>query len=192
MKDLAMYRPIRLAIVFLFLLAAPVAGQIAAADRAAALNDAFARLGAAETREAADEAEREVWTLWFIGPDAAATATLRRANSAIQTSALNEAHGLLDDLVADQPDFAEAWNQRAFAKFLKGDPFGSLLDIEQTLAREPRHFGALAGRARIEASLGKLSEATRTMGEVGKIHPWMARRSTIPADPMPPELGEKL
>jgi len=174
------------------LLALPAAAQIAAEDRAAALEDAFSQLTSAPTAEVANEAEQEIWTLWFIGPDMPSTTAIRQAADLIQRSKLNEAHALLDGLVADQPDYAEGWNQRAFAKFLKGDLFGSLIDIEETLAREPRHFGGLAGRARIEASQGKLWGATRTMGEVGSFHPWMARRSTIPANPMPPEVGEDL
>ena len=32
----------------------------------------------------------------------------------------------------------------------------------------------------------------KSMGEIGAIHPWMARNSAIPADPAPPEVGEEL
>ena len=105
---------------------------------------------------------------------------------------LNEAHVLLDALLIKQPDFAEAWNQRAFAKFLKGDLYASLTDIDETLKREPRHFGALAGRARIEMRLGRPEAAVKTMGIVGQVHPWMARQSAIPADPPPPPPGQPL
>ena len=172
--------------------AAPLAAQIAETDRALALEDAFARLQGAATPEAAQAAEAEVWTLWNIGPDTEATAKLSEASAMLRRGRLNAAHAALDDLLIAEPEFMEAWNQRAFAKFLKGELHASLLDIEQVLKREPRHFGALAGRARIEAALGRAKDATRTMGEVGRVHPWMARRSAIPADPPPPEPGEPL
>ncbi len=182
---------LRLAL-FLICLALPAAAQIAPADREVALADAFAQLQAAPTPEAAEMAEAEVWALWFIGPDATSTEVIRTAAASLNRGALNLAHTMLDELVAAQPDYAEGWNQRAFVKFLKGDPHGSLLDIAQTLKREPRHFGALAGRAQIERALGRDAAAARSMGEVGRVHPWMARRSVIAPDPMPPKVGEKL
>ena len=180
-----------LAALFLAL-AAPAIAQIAEADRALALDDAFARLAAAADEDAAGAAEAEVWTIWNIGPDLAATKRLAEASAYLRTGQLDKAHRRLDAILTDFPDYMEAWNQRAFAKFLKGDLHASLADIDQTLKREPRHFGALAGRARIEARLGRLTEATKTMGMVAKVHPWMARRSLIPADPPPPDPAEEL
>ena len=138
--------------------------QIADADRALALDDAFARLAAAPTPADAEAAEAEVWTLWNIGPDAAATAMLASASATLRRGLYNDAHIMLDALLTEEPEFMEAWNQRAFAKFLKGDLYASLADINEVLKREPRHFGALAGRARIEARLGRVRDAAPRCG----------------------------
>ncbi|MEM7524505.1 MAG: hypothetical protein AAF360_12250 [Pseudomonadota bacterium] len=184
---------IRAALAALFVIsalsAAPpqAAAQIADEDRATALLDAFARLSAAVDEPAAKAAEAEVWALWFIGPDKTTTDELALGAGSIRAGRFDDAHRRLDALIAAAPGFAEAWNQRAFARFLKGDLYGSLTDIEETLKREPRHFGALAGRARIEARLGRPIDASKTMGEVGAIHPWLARRSAIKPDPAPGE-----
>lgn len=153
----------------------------------------FQRLMTAERREVAVLAEQEIWRLWFIGKTEAETARLAEASMVMQHGDLGEAVVLLSELATEFPEFAEARNQLAFARFLLGDLQGSLDDIEKVLALEPRHFGALAGRARIEATLGKLDEAQRTMGEVGAIHPWMARLSPIrpnPPPPPPPEMRD--
>lgn len=178
---------IRLALALL-LLAAPAAAQIAEADRALVLEGAFARLAVAASPEEANATEVEIWALWRLGPTAAATERLAAATATLQRGQADKARRMLDALLADEPDYMEAWNQRAFAKFLSGDLFASLTDIDQVLKREPRHFGALAGRARIEARLGRFDTARKTMGAVGRIHPWMARQSAIPPDPPPPAI----
>lgn len=176
------------ALLFLLaaLCAAPAAAQIAEADRAVLLDEAFADLSAAPDENAAQKAEAEIWSIWFIGPDEDATARLAAASAAIRAGDAVSARIILEKLIETHPGFAEAWNQLAFAKFLLGDPYGSLADIDAVLRREPRHFGALAGRAQIELRLGRRYAAGRTMGRLGAHHPWMARRSAIPADPPPP------
>lgn len=182
-------------LLFAVALAAPApraAAQIAEPDRRAALGDAFALLQSAPREDAAAAAEAEIWALWFIGPDAESTARLSDAATNIRQGSFGAAMNMLDQLLAAAPNFAEAWNQRAFARFLAGDLEGSLADIAEVLKREPRHFGALAGRARIEARMGRMMAASRTMGEVAAVHPWMARRSAIPADPAAPPPGEDL
>ncbi len=168
------------------LFAAPAAAQIAEADRAALLDEAFASLSAAPDEGTAKAAESEIWSIWFIGPDEEATARLAAASNAIRVGDTTSARIILEKLIETHPEFAEAWNQLAFAKFLMGDPYGSLSDIDAVLRREPRHFGALAGRAQIEMQLGRRYAAEKTMGRLGAHHPWMARRSAIPADPPPP------
>ncbi|MGB0854759.1 MAG: hypothetical protein ACPGVA_08705 [Pikeienuella sp.] len=165
----------------------------ARAEHASQLAIQFQRLLTANKRANAIMAEQEIWRLWFIGETEAETERLAEASMVMQQGGLAEAVALLVDLTGEFPMFAEARNQLAFARFLLGDLQGSLDDIEKVLALEPRHFGALAGRARIEATLGQLEAAQLTMGQVGAIHPWMARLSPIrpnPPPPPPPEVRE--
>ena len=164
--------------------------QMAPEARAEALDAEFTRLRLADKHMTALEAEREIWRLWFIGADEDQTTRLNDASERMRLGASVEAIPMLEALVAEHPDFTEAWNQLAFARFLTGDLEGSLEDIAEVLKREPRHFGALAGRARIEVAQGRPQRAMRTMGEVGAIHPWMARVSPIQPIPAPPPPAE--
>ena len=161
--------------------------QMNEAERKVALALEFQKLRAAQHPAAASVAEQEIWRLWFIGPNASITDQLNAASEALRQGDYAQAEARLTSLILKAPNHAEIWNQRAFARFLQLRFEDSLKDIERVLALEPRHFGALAGRARIEAHLGREAEASRTMGEVGVIHPWMARMAPIPADPPPPQ-----
>lgn len=161
--------------------------QMNASERKVALALEFQKLRAAQHPAAASVAEQEIWRLWFIGPNEGITDQLGAASETLSQGDYDQAEARLTSLILKAPNHAEIWNQRAFARFLQKRFEDSLKDIERVLALEPRHFGALAGRARIEAHLGRSDDASRTMGEVGTIHPWMARMGAIPADPPPPK-----
>jgi tetratricopeptide (TPR) repeat protein len=68
---------------------------------------------------------------------------------------------LLDAIVGLQPEWAEGWNKRATARYLAGDAKGAMADIAQTLARDPKHLGALAGMGMILEDAGRREDALR-------------------------------
>lgn len=184
------FRAIRLCILIAvgwLVIAAGAHAQMNNAERKVALALEFQKLRAAQHPAAASVAEQEIWRLWFIGPNESITDQLNSASEALRHGDYAQAEERLTALILKAPNHAELWNQRAFARFLQLRLEDSLKDIERVLVLEPRHFGALAGRARIEAQLGRSDDASRTMGEVGVIHPWMARMGPIPADPPPPK-----
>ena len=184
------FRAIRLCLIIAFgwlAMTLTAHAQMDAKERKVALALEFQKLRSAQHPAAASVAEQEIWRLWFIGPNDSITDQLGKASEALKYGDYAAAEALLTALILKAPNHAEIWNQRAFARFLQLKFEDSLKDIERVLALEPRHFGALAGRARIEAQLGRPADASRTMGEVGVIHPWMARMAPIPADPPPPK-----
>ena len=61
--------------------------------------------------------------------------------------------------IALDPGYAEAWNRRATIRFMLGDYVGSIADIREVLAREPRHFGALSGLGLCLMALDRPQEA---------------------------------
>lgn len=62
-------------------------------------------------------------------------------------------------VVQRRPAFAEGWNKRATVRFMRGEDAASLKDCEETLKRNPMHFGTLSGMAHIHLRRGDVELA---------------------------------
>ena len=74
-------------------------------------------------------------------------------------------------VIKQKPIFAEAWNKRATVHYLLGDFDSSVLDINETLKREPRHFGAMDGLGLIFIHLHEYENAIDVYDQMLKIFP---------------------
>lgn len=144
------------------------------------LDDLFARLKAAPDEAAARALADRIWTIWTQPEDETIAARMKEI---IETGGFGGPVAvvpLIDAMVADFPHYSEGWNLRATARFLRGDNDGALADIEEALKREPRHFGALAGRALILRGQGKGEEALAAIKAGLAIHPFLPERHLFP------------
>ena len=135
------------------------------------LDDLFAKLRVNATGPAGDRIETEI--LRRLGRSGSATADLLMswAVDAMGEKNYPLALDVLDQIIVVKPDFVEAWNKRATVHFLMDDYGDSLSDIRQTLALEPRHFGALAGFGMILQAMDKNEEAIRVYKRALEIDP---------------------
>lgn len=161
-----------------------------AAARAQKLDELFSRLKAAKDEGEGDVIVAEIWKVWQSSGrpelDEAMDKAIRSMAFGLQPVAL----GLLDDLVARAPDWAEAWNKRATVLFLLDELDRSLADIERVLALEPRHFGALAGRGLIYMRKEQNREALVAFRQALAVNPFLKERfELIPS--LEKKLGEK-
>lgn len=148
-------------------------------QRNAKLDALFASLGKASTDDEAKEFVDEIWRLWGQSGRADVDAMMARALGGMQTRDIGLANLLLDEVVDMAPGFAEGWNRRATLRYLTGDHEGSLLDIEKTLALEPRHFGALAGRAMIHAAAERWKPALADYKAALAVNPFLPERLRV-------------
>ena len=113
------------------------------------LDGLFDHLAQLELSEPLDVVEGSIWALWCSHPDESAVQRMERVIGGLAQGRFDAAERLLDGLIRDYPDWAEAWNKRATLYFLQDRDEESISDIEETLRLEPRHFGALGGFGQI-------------------------------------------
>lgn len=178
-------RLIRLVLGLALLFVAIPAFADEAADRAA-LDQLFAELRVAPDAETAHRIDERIWTYWTVPSDPILAGRMREALVARGAGDIAAAVRLLDKLIVDYPDYAEGWNQRATMFYLMGDFEHSIADCAKVLALEPRHFGALSGRALMYLQLGKRALAIKDMAAALAVHPFLNERRLFPelAEPM--------
>lgn len=178
---IARYRFVLLALFGSMGAVAAFAPALAQTEReAAALDALFAQLKSAPDETAARQIAQQIWIYWTTPADPILASKMQDVLMLRQRAAFPAAIALLDDIVVDYPTYAEGWNQRATLYYLLGNNEGSLADIEKVLEFEPRHFGALVGRAVIYKSLGEQSLAIEAMTRALAIHPFLVERSLFP------------
>lgn len=140
----------------------------------------FAILKTAETEDGARYVAQKIWSSWL---DAAPDADIRKLmDDAMERRRWHDYEGarvILDKVVEAAPNYSEGWNQRAFIYFLQEKYDESLADIEKTLALEPRHFGALSGKARILTNREEHDDAQAALQIAVDVYPWIFERKLL-------------
>lgn len=142
------------------------------------LGPLFEKLKAAREETEAVSTANEIWKLWFRYRDPAIEKLLQSAVTAKESGDMDRALELVNQVVRQAPDFAEAWNQRAIIYYNVGYFDASLRDVEETLKLEPRHFGALSGRGMCFLGLRSPDEALSAFEEALYVHPWLTTART--------------
>ena len=144
------------------------------------LDNLFAKLQMATDEISALEIEEQVWIAWTTPDDPALAEQMKQVLRARREANFTKALSLLDEIVARWSDYAEGWNQRATVHFMLVRTEASLADIDETLKREPRHFGALSGRAMIYVQQGQTALAVQNILAAMTHHPYVRERHLLP------------
>jgi tetratricopeptide (TPR) repeat protein len=142
------------------------------------LDELFAKLKENAGSPVGGRIEQEILRRFERSGSPTADLLLSWAVEAIQKRNFPLALDVLDQIIVIKPDFAEAWNKRATVHFLVDDYSASLSDIRETLALEPRHFGALAGFGMILEVLDRKEEAIRVFRRALDINPRLEQVKT--------------
>src|SRR4051812_23636324 len=143
-------------------------------DRTRNIDFLFEALKVAPDDESAKAIENRIWALWLASGSDTADLLMSRVKQATEAKNLDLAIRLLGAIIEIRPNYVEAWNRRATLYFLKKDYNNAMADIREVLAREPRHFGALAGLGTILVEFGDEKHALDALRKALEIHPRLA------------------
>ncbi len=138
------------------------------------LDSLFARLSKAADAYEAKGVSDQIERIWAKSGSDTVDLLMVRANRAIKVKQYDVALDLLDSILALEPGWAEGWNKRATVLFLQDDFDGSMRDIRQTLALEPRHYGAIVGIGMIYQKMEDPKRALKAARAALAINPFLA------------------
>ena len=147
-------------------------------ERGSKLDKLFNQLKITKNLSSAQVIENEIWEIWSIHPSGdrrgfRLTELLTQGTRLMNMRELSKAYKTFTQIIAVEPDWAEAWNKRATVLYLMDQYQSSLDDIKITLVLEPRHFGALSGQALNYIELNEYEKAIESYKAVQKIYPIM-------------------
>ena len=94
-------------------------------------------------------AERALWNIWFRASNPRCCTLLREAIACMHAGHFDDCENLLDRILLDDPNFAEAANQRAVLHYLTDRSASSLMACRRTLALNPYQIGRASCRERV-------------------------------------------
>jgi cytochrome c-type biogenesis protein CcmH/NrfG len=121
-------------------------------EKRAATDHLLDALKAAPNEQEAAALEGQLEQTWLRAGSPAVTLLMSRGMRSMQAGQDDEAVGSFSDAITLQPDVAEAWRQRALARYHAGDVNGAIHDLEETVRLEPRDFSAFRTLADIAAA----------------------------------------
>lgn len=163
--------------------AAGPAVEAGSADDSEELDALYRKLARAQAPAAAQKLKDRIWQLWTQGPDERAGEQIEEILRSRQRRDLSRALDIADELTRRLPSYAEGWNQKATVLFEMGRLDQSLQTIEKVLELEPKHFGALAGKAVILLRQGRVKLGQKALRRAVEIHPYLAERRFLVEPP---------
>ena len=141
----------------------------------------FSDLKKSKNLDEAISIEKNIWTLWNLHPNNQfLTNKLELGTELMENGQHKYAYKIFSNIIFEDPNWSEAWNKRATVLFLMKEYDLSLIDIEKTLDLEPRHFGALSGRAQIYINKAEYQKALDNLIQNKEIYPLSKGNKVIP------------
>ena len=152
------------------------ASKIALADQNdPRLNNLFKKLNESENQDEIRDLISDIWNIWYEVDDPKVIEYFEKGIQAMNLRNYPLAIRFFNNLIEEDPNFAEGWNKRATVHFMMGNFDQSMQDIIKTLELEPRHFGALDGMGLIFIHQGQFQQAIDVYDKMLEIFPFSVK-----------------
>ena len=149
------------------------ASKIALADQNdPRLNNLFKKLNETENQDEIRDLISDIWNIWYEVDDPKVIEYFEKGIQAMNLRNYPLAIRFFNNLIEEDPNFAEGWNKRATVHFMMGNFDQSMQDIIKTLELEPRHFGALDGMGLIFIHQGQFQQEIDVYDKMLEIFPF--------------------
>ena len=153
-----------------------LASKIALADQNdPRLNNLFKKLNETENQDEIRDLISDIWNIWYEVDDPKVIEYFEKGIQAMNLRNYPLAIRFFNNLIEEDPNFAEGWNKRATVHFMMGNFDQSMQDIIKTLELEPRHFGALDGMGLIFIHQGQFQQALDVYDKMLEIFPFSVK-----------------
>jgi len=115
--------------------------------------------------------ERALWEIWCRSGDPETDRLLQEGIEALSPQTLDRAVEVFSRVIARAPAFAEGYNKRATALYLRGEYERAIADCEATLERNPYHFACQTGQGLCHLALRQFRQAEACFRKALNIHP---------------------
>jgi tetratricopeptide (TPR) repeat protein len=116
-------------------------------------------------------AENALWSIWSRSGDEAVDELFKVGARLLAAGRAEQSVNVFTRVIERAPAFAEGWNKRATAYYHIGEYEKSLSDIDETLRRNPFHFGALSGAGLCLIELERYPQALSFFDRALRINP---------------------
>ena len=136
-----------------------------------ALDALFSQLETAPDAASSDQIEARIRAHWAESGSPTVDVLMDRAQTAETSGDARLAIQFLEQASDLAPDYVEPWSRRANLAYRVHDYAGAIAAIQETLKREPRHFGALTSLGLIREDLGQFPGALEAYRAALAINP---------------------
>ena len=168
---------VKFILIFFFLLTTFSPAEILQTKQ---LNMLFNELSKSNNIYSAESIEKKIWSIWHKHPKSInLTDKLKLGTELMYQGSHKYALAVFNNIIKTDPYWSEGWNKRATLLFIMKEYEKSLHDIEEVLALESRHFGALSGRIQIFIELKEYQKAVSDLKKIKKINPSIKNQKII-------------
>ncbi len=131
----------------------------------------YTKLQKVRSKENAQQVSDAIEQLWLTSGSDHIDVLMNNALLAIEDKDYPKAAYILRKIIELKPGFTEAWNKRAMVYFMAEDYHNAMINLQQVLTLDSKHFQAINGMANILRETGHKKAALKAYQKLLSINP---------------------